>query len=630
MTNKTLKELFEVYRPAPKDEQEFVDKHVTIKHKDRNGNGDDVFKGNTKTIKRKGERHGYDAGDDEKVYEEVEELEEAPIKLTPGWGDGGKSMKSSYGKIAKGKEEKPMGKLAKFKKSAMKETVELPEEVVLEEGHKVGYKNYTITAGPAMKGMGEGRPEHIDGSTKKLANLGIEHKQGEDYCTTRRVSVKNNETGEETHHHVYQSDWGKDRTKPCVSVRHLGKPKAAQDAHHNVLKHYLAGKLTIHEDVEELDEDAQIAAMLEEALEILNSVDESTLTEEELALRDELTELSNQAVEEIESLDDDVIEEGKLVDPAKMSGGKLMDHITSDDVQKHADGTHTFRRGFFYRHGKTSDDHAASTSKDLTRLGIKHTVVDHGTQDYKPFRGGASVRSQNHHWTKVRIHPGQKIDLDESVQMDEAVRVTKHTHDWGKMITVHDGAHQSFPLHPEHQAKIRALSKGDKTSFKDETGKTIHAERTGTLVHLKQQGENRTASVGYHHFQEEVEEIDEMSPEKITAYKGAAENDRTKQFGNERKYNNRLKGVSTAVKKLTKEDIINRAIENYLPEEFVALSLDEQLLDKIEHLPESCAVTLLELFNSLNEENQITMINTVETQEGINSLLDFAINSKGA
>ncbi|NDB84126.1 MAG: hypothetical protein EB127_15620 [Alphaproteobacteria bacterium] len=74
---KTLKELFEVYRPKAKGEQDFVDKHVVIKHKDRNGNGDDVFNGNTKVVDRKKERHGYDVGEDEKVYEEVEELDEA-------------------------------------------------------------------------------------------------------------------------------------------------------------------------------------------------------------------------------------------------------------------------------------------------------------------------------------------------------------------------------------------------------------------------------------------------------------------------------------------------------------------------------------------------------------------------
>lgn len=68
---KSIKDLFEVYRPKAKDEQDFVDKHVVIKHKDRNGNDDDVFKGNTKYIKRKEGRKGYDVGEDEKVYEDL-------------------------------------------------------------------------------------------------------------------------------------------------------------------------------------------------------------------------------------------------------------------------------------------------------------------------------------------------------------------------------------------------------------------------------------------------------------------------------------------------------------------------------------------------------------------------------
>ena len=73
MAQKTLKDLFEVYKPKSPDEQKFVDKHVTIKHKDRNGNGDDVFNAaNIKTNKRKEERHGYDVGEDEKVYEETD------------------------------------------------------------------------------------------------------------------------------------------------------------------------------------------------------------------------------------------------------------------------------------------------------------------------------------------------------------------------------------------------------------------------------------------------------------------------------------------------------------------------------------------------------------------------------
>lgn len=55
------------------DEQEFIDKHVVNKNKDRNGNDDEVFKAsNIKRALRKPTRHGYEPGEDAKVYEEKE------------------------------------------------------------------------------------------------------------------------------------------------------------------------------------------------------------------------------------------------------------------------------------------------------------------------------------------------------------------------------------------------------------------------------------------------------------------------------------------------------------------------------------------------------------------------------
>jgi len=69
---KTLEQFLEVYRPKSADEQRFVDKHVTVKNKDRNGNGDDVFQAtNIKTVDRKKDRKGYNPGEDDKVYEEL-------------------------------------------------------------------------------------------------------------------------------------------------------------------------------------------------------------------------------------------------------------------------------------------------------------------------------------------------------------------------------------------------------------------------------------------------------------------------------------------------------------------------------------------------------------------------------
>ena len=60
------------YAPKSTDELRFKKKHVVQTVDDRNGNKDDVFKAtNVKTLERGKERHGYNAGDDEQVYEEA-------------------------------------------------------------------------------------------------------------------------------------------------------------------------------------------------------------------------------------------------------------------------------------------------------------------------------------------------------------------------------------------------------------------------------------------------------------------------------------------------------------------------------------------------------------------------------
>ena len=77
---KTLNQFVEGYlKVKSADEQKFIDKHVTVKNPDRNGNGDDVFKGNTKPVDRRKDRKGYNPGEDEKVYEET--LEESTYEF---------------------------------------------------------------------------------------------------------------------------------------------------------------------------------------------------------------------------------------------------------------------------------------------------------------------------------------------------------------------------------------------------------------------------------------------------------------------------------------------------------------------------------------------------------------------
>ena len=72
---KTLKDFLNERQLGPMvvknpDEQKFIDKHVTAKTADRNGNDDELFKGSkVKMADRKKEGHGYNPGEDEEVYE---------------------------------------------------------------------------------------------------------------------------------------------------------------------------------------------------------------------------------------------------------------------------------------------------------------------------------------------------------------------------------------------------------------------------------------------------------------------------------------------------------------------------------------------------------------------------------
>ena len=78
--------------------------------------------------------------------------------------------------------------------------------------------------------------------------------------------------------------------------------------------------------------------------------------------------------------------------------GKL---ASADTVGKNKDGHIVVRKGFYYSHGKTAEDHANAVSKSLHAACIEHTVVDSG-QVWKPFRGGASTAAQSHYWVTVK------------------------------------------------------------------------------------------------------------------------------------------------------------------------------------------------------------------------------------
>ncbi len=164
--------------------------------------------------------------------------------------------------------------------------------------------------------------------------------------------------------------------------------------------------------------------------------------------------------------------------------------------------------------------------------------------------------------------------------LSEAISVKKQNYSWGKMITVHHGSDTSYPLHPEHQAKIKALNNGEKTSFKDETKRTVTAHRSGDTIHLSGAGTSKKTAVDRSHFAEEVEQeelsletikiaeasdlakqIDELSRSTLSSYISKASDARKHKGMPTSKVDKRYTGVAKASSRLDKK--VNEATSAY-------------------------------------------------------------------
>ncbi len=82
----------------------------------------------------------------------------------------------------------------------------------------------------------------------------------------------------------------------------------------------------------------------------------------------------------------------------------LKEHIIADMVSRKRDGSGdvVFRLGYFYSHGNDSSKFSQNISKQLDKLDIKHTVIDHGDH-WASFKGGATLANSSHFWVKINF-----------------------------------------------------------------------------------------------------------------------------------------------------------------------------------------------------------------------------------
>lgn len=160
------------YVPKTKDEKRFMDKHVVKKTEDRNGNGDDHFRATNITPHDRSKGHGYNTGEDQKVYESrtlsaiLAERHMTPAEM--------KKREDIAQGIEKSNPNMPMSKkMAIATSKAMKEDVD--HLVEGEESHAQFQKYHDDTA-KLLKNIHTGLSKHYDNVTnKKGYNSGQAH-----------------------------------------------------------------------------------------------------------------------------------------------------------------------------------------------------------------------------------------------------------------------------------------------------------------------------------------------------------------------------------------------------------------------------------------------------------------------
>ena len=550
MTTKTLKDLFEVYKPKSPDEQKFVDKHVTIKHKDRNGNDDDVFKGNTKYIKRKEERKGYDVGEDEKVYEEVEEIDELSRATIGRYSLKAKSIADNEGGKDRSKGRELAGRkrwggtmsgVEKAKVMAKEEVEELEEGMMkLSKVHIVHHHDH-----PAAKEFAKHYTAGMKGDHRETGPNEADEKASNAFHQ-RYSGVRTREGFAGSGTHVYTDH--KTGAKWKVDRHPNGKTFYGTD---HIISHVTGN---IHEDFD-----------LEEG-EVLDTIAEDRVLRSLVAYYEELGE---------EVLIDDIMDIAE----------EMIDELSKGAVEKYAN------KAF-----DQSNSILKSRNLDLPKS------VKKSAEDAKERR------------RKGIVSAGKRLDSDEmkKISKSSADRIVYNKEE----VELDEKLTSKTPM----GTYIKDFQKSDAPQFKG-----------------KSQEKRREMAIAAKLAKEEVEDLDELSVNTLDNYRSKARKELIDADANDdnKLYNKRAKGYRAASKsvnkKLTKEDVINITLEKLAPvlEDVEPLTPEERLVSKLDGISESHIHLLLSLFESLNEDNQTKMLSTVETEEGIRGLIDFAIDNRG-
>lgn len=464
-----------VYEPKSGDEKNFKDKHVVVKYKTPYDT-ESQFTSDKPKAKRKAD---HDKGEDEAVYEaapvhtkradkeavivravdpktgeskarvvqrrageikigeEVEQIDElSDDKLRDYHAKAGTDRLKAKAEVEKGMKnlrpnaasvQKTADSYKRFIKRGKGMTAaanKMSEEVELEEG-TVGHGKYTITTGPKMSGMGEGGPAHVVAKRAKMAKLGVpHHDEPGEYGHTVKVTVKNNDTGETTHHHVYQRDTDRGSKEALVSTRSIGTPRAKQKEHEKVLHNYLAGK-----KVSSLKEEAVVVTELGEkvanpyaigmAAAMKKTGDQPPLKKSTIVKGHEIAKsiMKNEAMDKVGKEDSDIDNDGdtdksdKYLHARRKAIGKA---LRKEDLDEAVEVSHD---RYVRSHGKKASGGSGQWMFTHKRMGDAN-LNDPKEVHTAPRGKFSDAKKSAQEWAKKHGHSTvyvmEEVDLDES------------------------------------------------------------------------------------------------------------------------------------------------------------------------------------------------------------------------
>lgn len=557
-----LKNFIEQYRPNTKDEGDFVSKHTVDSKEDRNGNKDDVFKAsNVKAYDRKKNKQGYEAGEDEKVYEELAEAELSPAEKVKR-EELAKMIRKANPKI----DPAEAYSLAVETSRRVEESVEQLDE--RNEDNRLKKDIYTVNKGKEYlnKGVNFAKYTAHNIADKRGNDHGIVYpdKPSDDYDSadekyaSRKTTLRTLKTVgrkamkedlEEAKSltaglRLVSKHEGKDGYH--TEVRHNKDWDEYQVHHYHNGKHLGEGPVSYHDDKADAKEAAEWCTKN-------NCVKNGKVITEDAEHLEEAT-IGDYSIKKV----------GMKSTIAHPDGKPTYElHLTGERIGK-------IEPYSAYHDRKAAGSRVVSSRKNVTRYSFGFEPGK-GPQGSDPgyytssFYGHSSPKDA--HKLAVKMHSNWKPITEDAEQLDEISRNT--------------------------------LGNYVKGAVRDRDFQNREAKSASQIGH-------------------DIREINPKRSKELFQKAGL----------HAHKSANRISGIVRAVNKLTKEDIINNAIKTYLPE--APQSVEDIFENRTQYLDDYNKGLLESLFSTLTEQNKIVMLEQMHDEDGINNLIDFAIQARNS